>query len=317
MFEKNKTYKLRGRILISNINFFVYIFTFLFFTFIINGFQSNFNVLGYATNVNINDIHSKVNSYRKDKGVPTLKLNQQLNRAATLKAQDMIKNNYWAHVSPKGRTPWSFISSSGYEFTVASENLAMDFDTSAQIVKAWQKSAAHNANLVSSDFTEVGYAVINGKLEGNDTTLVVQMFGHPKYIPAVIKDKPIEKNIDVKVENVLGDTEVEQTVNEEINQPLDISTLDTSAQLIDQEILNINDKEDIISNNNISLLKFMPSTKNFAIGFAMFIIVLYLIDIVMYIDLYKVKHTGNTLAHIFFLIFAIFIIWQTTSGIIL
>jgi hypothetical protein len=89
----------------------------------------------------------------------------------------MFSYNYWAHVSPKGVTPWDFIVSEGYQYTVAGENLAKNFTTSKDVVFAWMASPTHKANIVKSAYREVGFAVVNGVLNGAETTLVVQMLG--------------------------------------------------------------------------------------------------------------------------------------------
>ena len=44
---------------------------------------------------------------------------------------------------------------------------------------AWMNSPTHRDNVLRKDFTEVGFAVVDGTLGGEQTTLVVQMFGKP------------------------------------------------------------------------------------------------------------------------------------------
>lgn len=91
----------------------------------------------------------------------------------------MIANNYWAHTAPDGTTPWDFISGSGYSYVVAGENLAKGFNTSQGVVTAWMGSSSHRANVLSTNFSEVGYATVDGTLQGTQTTLVVAMYAKP------------------------------------------------------------------------------------------------------------------------------------------
>ena len=49
-----------------------------------------------------------------------------LQEAAEKKAQDMIENNYFAHTSPQGKTPWHWVEESGYDYRYAGENLAIN-----------------------------------------------------------------------------------------------------------------------------------------------------------------------------------------------
>lgn len=135
------------------------------------------DILGYATNVNIEKVLDLVNQQRFQNNLQPLNLSPELSQAATKKAEDMFKLNYWSHVSPKGVTPWSFITSSGYDYIYAGENLAKSFDTSEAIVDAWMNSPTHRANILKKEYADLGIAVMNGKLNGEETTLVVQEFG--------------------------------------------------------------------------------------------------------------------------------------------
>lgn len=143
-------------------------------------------VLGYAMNVNTTDLFAISNQQRVAGGLAPLTLNSQLVSAANAKASHMFANNYWAHVAPDGSTPWTFINSSGYNYTSAGENLAKDFNTSSGVVAGWMGSASHRDNLMSSSFQDVGYAVVNGTLLGSQTTLVVAMYGVASTPPAAV-----------------------------------------------------------------------------------------------------------------------------------
>lgn len=135
------------------------------------------DVLGYATDIHVEQLLGGTNAQRQGAGLSPLTLNSQLSQAAAAKAQDMFAKGYWAHNSPTGATPWSFISGAGYRYVVAGENLAKNFSSSQDVINAWMASPTHRENMVKSSYKEVGFAVVNGKLNGEETTLVVQMFG--------------------------------------------------------------------------------------------------------------------------------------------
>jgi len=135
------------------------------------------DVLGYATDIRVDQLLQDTNARRAEAGLSPLSLNETLSRAAAGKAADMFANNYWAHTSPQGKTPWDFITASGYTYTLAGENLAKNFQTSSGVVNAWMDSPTHKANIVKPGYKDVGFAVVNGVLNGEETTLVVQMFG--------------------------------------------------------------------------------------------------------------------------------------------
>ena len=134
-------------------------------------------ILGYATNITVTDLLNDTNAERAKNGASPLTLNDKLTAAAQAKAADMFVHQYWAHTSPQGRDPWSFITAAGYNYLYAGENLARDFADSASVVQAWMNSPSHRENLVNPRYLEVGFAVVNGKYNNYETTLVVQMFG--------------------------------------------------------------------------------------------------------------------------------------------
>jgi len=136
-----------------------------------------FQVLAYATNVNAKDVFTFSNQERTNIGLPTLRSDDQLNSAALAKANDMFEKDYWAHVAPDGATPWAFIYAAGYNYQTAGENLAKGFNTSAGVVAGWMASEHHKENVLNTTFEDVGYAVVNGVLQGSETTLVVAMYG--------------------------------------------------------------------------------------------------------------------------------------------
>ena len=137
------------------------------------------NVLGFATDISVDKLFQQVNQEREKNGLSALTYNDKLSTAASLKAQDMFSKNYWAHFAPDGKTPWDFILSSGYNYEYAGENLAKNFLFSDGVISAWMNSQTHRDNILKRDYTEVGYAIVNGTLNGEQTTLVVQMFGKP------------------------------------------------------------------------------------------------------------------------------------------
>ncbi len=141
------------------------------------------DVLGYATDIRIDQLLNSTNAKRQENGLSTLQMNGTLSQAAAAKAADMFANNYWAHNSPSGKTPWDFIIGAGYRYTLAGENLAKNFQSSDGVVEAWMNSPSHRANVLKAGYQEVGFAVVNGTLNGEETTLVVQMFGASKSAP--------------------------------------------------------------------------------------------------------------------------------------
>jgi uncharacterized protein YkwD len=134
-------------------------------------------VLGISYQISDMELLNLTNYERTQNGLPPLALNRQLSTAAHNKSDHMFANNYWAHFAPDGTSPWYFIKNAGYEYTYAGENLAKGFTTSSDAMSAWMKSPTHRANILARQYEDVGFSVAEGKLQGEDTILIVQEFG--------------------------------------------------------------------------------------------------------------------------------------------
>lgn len=119
------------------------------------------------------------NAERVNVGLSALSVNSKLSSAAAQKGQHMLDEDYFAHISPSGVTPWFWMSKVGYTYTIAGENLAIDFVEAEDVVDAWLASPTHKANMLHKDYTETGVAVVTGEFEGGTSTIVVHMFGNP------------------------------------------------------------------------------------------------------------------------------------------
>lgn len=153
----------------------VYFSLFLIFGVFVFKFKAQ-DVLGAIT-FSPAEIISLTNLEREKAGQGTLLENEKLSAAADAKAKDMFAGDYWAHYSPTGKSPWNFITSTGYKYVYAGENLARDFTDARSVVSAWMRSSTHKANMLDGNFREIGVAVAEGKIGGREGILVVQMFG--------------------------------------------------------------------------------------------------------------------------------------------
>jgi hypothetical protein len=183
------------------------------------------NVLGYATDINVNKLLELTNAERAKQNLPPLQYNDQLAVAAQNKANDMFARDYWAHYGPDGTTPWSFILSTGYKYEYAGENLAKNFLFSDGVVQGWMNSETHRENILRPEYTEIGFAISNGVLNGEETTLVVQMFGTPLGGPApvVAADRPAPETAGAPAQQIVqNEVPAQQSVpaQEVLQQPV-------------------------------------------------------------------------------------------------
>lgn len=122
---------------------------------------------------------SLTNEERLENNASPLIENDLLKKAAELKAQDMANSGYFAHTSPDGKTPWYWLDQVGYRYSMAGENLAVNFFESRDVAEAWMDSPTHRANIVKKNYTEIGIGVASGKYQGRNTVFVAQFFGTP------------------------------------------------------------------------------------------------------------------------------------------
>lgn len=261
-----------------------YLLFFMAMAFFINYIHSTSNVLGYATDITVDKLFSLTNEQRKENGLKPLKYNDKLAEAAKEKAADMFAKNYWAHFSPDGSTtPWSFILKSGYKYEYAGENLAKNFMFSDGVVQAWMKSPSHRENMLRPEYTDVGFAIANGSLNGEETTLVVQMFG-----------KPLSTD-SIALQDDNGNALVKSA------QAADQPAAAPQTKIAPAEIYN---KQQPAS-QDVSNLSWTRLFYNTNVLFLFFLIMAFMLDmfVAVKMDIVHVRFGGKTLIHVLFLLF--------------
>ncbi|MBP9727862.1 MAG: hypothetical protein KBD27_00630 [Candidatus Moranbacteria bacterium] len=137
-----------------------------------------------ASGIVPSEVVALVNSARERVSLPGLTENAQLSEAARAKAEDMIKNDYFSHTSPKGVEPWYWIKQAGYQYQAAGENLAINYTNAKEQHEAWMKSTTHRANILNTRYQEIGVAVVKGKVNGKESLVTVEFFGSPLHAVA-------------------------------------------------------------------------------------------------------------------------------------
>jgi hypothetical protein len=271
-------------------------------------------VLGYATSIYVEQLLSDTNEVRKNAGLSPLILNSQLSQAAADKAQYMFSHNFWAHNSPDGKTPWEFISATGYKYTVAGENLAKNFNDSQGVVDAWVASPSHRDNLLKSSYRDVGFAVLNGVLNGEETTLVVQMFGSTE---SIIANKPPVVPVQAaKVEPKTGINQPSNATDQVI--PVKINAVPDAIMPPSQNLQNTSIQ--MVAGSGIKLTPFInlnTVVKSVSLAFTSMLIILFIIDMFVVTRKRIVRVTGHSLAHILFFISLTIILTLSVPGVII
>lgn len=277
-FTPNENNNYRARLIrvdfLSYYLVFVLILTLSFKT--VSGFT---NVLGFATDISIDKLYQLTNTERTKNNLTPLTYNNELAQAAQAKAADMFAKNYWSHFGPNGESPWQFILGSGYRYEFAGENLAKNFLFSQGVVDAWMNSPTHRDNVLNSHYTDVGYAVVNGVLNGEETTLVVQMFGKPQAVAAAPEANTQQ-----------GSPLAQPVQAEEVKQPV-VKEVNTQA-------VQSNDVKAVSHN-------LLPVSFNLQILFFVLIFVALGADLFVASRLSIVRLTGKNIVHMLFLGFVI------------
>ena len=127
-----------------------------------------------------------INEQRTARGLAELEEQTDLTQASQDYSEQMIEEQFFAHVSPAGSTLTARLTDSGYlggaGAWVVGENIAWGesyLGTPGSIVTAWMNSAGHRANILSPDFDEIGLGIAIGVPTGNgDGGTYTTDFGH-------------------------------------------------------------------------------------------------------------------------------------------
>lgn len=135
----------------------------------------------FANDITRENVLDAMNAYRAERGLPPLHFDARLQKATDDRMRDMEELEYWAHESPDGRSPFSWLRAESYDFSFAGENLACGFETNEVLVQSWMESPGHRDNILSPLYTECGIAVIDGSTRGRAAgKSIVVMFGRPR-----------------------------------------------------------------------------------------------------------------------------------------
>ncbi len=115
----------------------------------------------------------KINSARVEKGLKPLKLNEELNRIAIIKAKDMAKEEKLSHNSQKFGMTFNLIKEKGIRYSAAAENIARWHDTPEFVAERWLQSKGHRGNILNSEYDETGIGLAQDK---NGKNYWVQLF---------------------------------------------------------------------------------------------------------------------------------------------
>lgn len=118
------------------------------------------------------EVFNLINQQRQNNGLVALKVDEEVQRVARIKAQDMVDNNYFSHNSPTYGSPFDMLNSFKVSYKTAAENIAGNSSNSSAVT-AWMNSSGHKANILNNSYNYTGIGVVSSPKYGK---IYVQMF---------------------------------------------------------------------------------------------------------------------------------------------
>ena len=113
-----------------------------------------------------------INEQRAQQKLSALQADTELMKVARLKAQDMVQNNYFDHISPTYGSPFDMMRQFGISFKAAAVNIAGNSSVQGAVT-AWMKSSGHKANILNGTYNYTGIGIAKSNKYGY---VYVQMF---------------------------------------------------------------------------------------------------------------------------------------------
>jgi uncharacterized protein YkwD len=87
---------------------------------------------------------------------PALTKHDNLRCSARVHSKDMGTNNFFSHTGSNGSTFSQRMTSAGYAWTAAAENIGAGYTTPTAAVNGWMASEGHCKNIMSKTYVHVG-----------------------------------------------------------------------------------------------------------------------------------------------------------------
>ena len=114
----------------------------------------------------------QINKERQGDGAPSLVADHCLSALATQRANDMLRRNYFSHITPDGTAPWQSMRTLGCTFHYMGENIAEAPDPMFAVTELWN-SPEHRQNTLNLHFRKVG---VGAAVRPDGTEIFVEDF---------------------------------------------------------------------------------------------------------------------------------------------
>jgi uncharacterized protein YkwD len=124
-----------------------------------------------------------VNKSRAENKLPPLQIGKEVNAAAKAHAADMLRRNFYDHVTPEGKTIQDrFIKAGGSRWQLAAENIArctgceLGVKTVEEFQRGWMNSKGHRENILRRGIIQFGFSMVT---QPGKPLYAVQTFSGP------------------------------------------------------------------------------------------------------------------------------------------
>ena len=138
-----------------------------------NGDSTNKVSQNSNLSANAQEVIKLVNKERNAAGLSALAENSRLSEVAQAKAEDMMKNGYFSHISPTYGSPFEMMKTFGITYKSAGENIAKGQKTPAAVMNGWMNSSGHRASILNASYEQIGVGFCK---DSSGVTYWVQMF---------------------------------------------------------------------------------------------------------------------------------------------
>ena len=138
-----------------------------------------------------------INASRAQAGLQPFSFDAELVSAAGKHSDWMVGQDVFSHTGIGGSSASARMTAEGYQWRAAGENIAYISGSGAAIIDAGDvqqlhnmlmNSPGHRANLLSSNFTEIGLGITQGDYKGRPGIFVTENFGKPTATEAMEPD---------------------------------------------------------------------------------------------------------------------------------
>ena len=106
------------------------------------------------------EVLSLINAERVKNGLSPVSLDERLNQAAQIRAEESRK--VFVHARLDGRSPFTVFQDLGIDYSLAGENIAAGQRTPQEVVTDWMNSEGHRENILTPEFSKMGIGYTDG-----------------------------------------------------------------------------------------------------------------------------------------------------------